>query len=60
MLIRRRERMAMWDSDLPPRLHRKLAKISKPSRKLIVVKASKAPYEVLEFIDDEKRHYVVD
>ena len=41
-------------------MHRKLTKISKGSRKLIVVKASKAQYEVLEFIDDEERHYVVD
>ncbi|KAH9770952.1 SWIM-type domain-containing protein [Citrus sinensis] len=59
-LIRRREKAALWYSDLPPRVHRKLTKISKASRKLIVVKASKAQYEVLEFIDDEERHYVVD
>ncbi|KAK9188110.1 hypothetical protein WN944_019509 [Citrus x changshan-huyou] len=44
-LIRRREKAPLWYSDLPPRVHRKLTKISKASRKLIVVKASKAQYE---------------
>lgn len=59
-LIRSREKTVLLDYNLPPRVHIKFAKISNASRKLIVVKASKDQYEVLEFIDDEERHYVID
>ncbi|KAL9437136.1 hypothetical protein AB3S75_023055 [Citrus x aurantiifolia] len=60
-LIRRREKAANWDSNSPPRVHKKLVKIAKSSRNLWVVKASKDHYQVLEDDAlDKERSCVVD
>ena len=60
-LIRRREKAANGDSNLPPRMHKKIVKIAKSSRNLWVVKASKEHYQVLEDDAlDKERSYVVE
>ena len=49
-LIRRREKAANWDSNLPPRMHKKLVKIAKSSRNLWVVKASIKCWRMMHLI----------
>lgn len=58
-LVRRKEKAEQWDTDLPPRVHRKLAKTAKFARKLLVMKATSEEFEVIDYILDIERHYMV-
>lgn len=58
-LIRRKEKVKQWDTDLPPRIHKKLVKIAKFLRKLVVFKATSDEFKVIDYILDSERHYAV-
>lgn len=58
-LIRRREKAEQWDIDLPSRIHKKLVKIVKLSKKLVVFKATSDEFEVIDYVLDSERHYII-
>ncbi|KAH9769958.1 SWIM-type domain-containing protein [Citrus sinensis] len=59
-MIRRREKCEDWESNIPPRVQKKIAKIAKAARRVSIIKASKYQFEVVEIMPDMERHYIVD
>ncbi|KAH9753370.1 SWIM-type domain-containing protein [Citrus sinensis] len=59
-MIKRREKCEDWESNIPPRVQKKIAKIAKAARRVSVIKASKYQFEVVEIMPDMERHYIVD
>lgn len=54
-LIRRKEKVEQWDTDLPSRVHGKLAKTTKFVRKLLVIKTSNEEFDVIDYTLDIER-----
>ncbi|KAL9422372.1 hypothetical protein AB3S75_034609 [Citrus x aurantiifolia] len=59
-MIRRRDKCEDWESNIPPRVQKKIAKIAKATRRVSIIKASKYQFEVVEIMPDMERHYIVD
>ncbi|KAK9214459.1 hypothetical protein WN944_006451 [Citrus x changshan-huyou] len=59
-MIKRREKCEDWESNIPPRVQKKIAKIAKAARRVSIIKASKYQFEVVEIMPDMERHYIVD
>lgn len=58
-MVRRREKAKAWQTRVPPRVSKKLIMLGKIARSLLVVKASKHEFEVIESVSGNPRHYVV-